>query len=367
MEFICFRHTTGRTGMGNKLKRYKFIKQTVGLFLVTTMALTSPGALAAKSPVRDLIPMGNAVGINLKTEGVMVVGLAELTSENGSSAPARDAGIIPGDVITKINTTLINSGDDIKNIMTELDGSPISLKVIRNEKALQFTLKPNKNADGTFELGLWLRDNMAGIGTMTFYDPETGIFGALGHAINDVDTGVLIPLREGSVMRSSITDIIPGQAGSPGQLLGTFNVEDGIGSLTTNTTDGIFGLMEVDDLVKSKKTMPAALESEITLGEATILSNISGSNVQEYTVEITRLYTGDEANGRSMMLTVTDQTLLDQTGGIVQGMSGSPIIQNGKLVGAVTHVLINNPSKGYGISIERMLDTAYCDKKSMAA
>lgn len=168
-------------------------------------------------------------------------------------------------------------------------------------------------------------------------------------------------------MRSSITDIIPGQAGSPGQLLGTFNIEDGIGSLTTNTTDGIFGLMEVDDLVKSKKTMPAALESEISLGEATILSNISGSSVEEYTVEITRLYTGDEANGRSMMLTVTDQALLDQTGGIVQGMSGSPIIQDGKLVGAVTHVLINNPSKGYGISIERMLDTAYSEKKSMAA
>jgi stage IV sporulation protein B len=294
---------------------------------------------------KNLIPLGNAVGITLKSEGVIVVGLSELTSGNGLTTPARDAGIIPGDVITQINTREISSADDIRSALSGFDGKPVSVRVRRGEKILQFTLTPSKNEDGRYELGVWLRDTMAGIGTMTFYDPETNVYGALGHAITDVDTGITMPLREGTLMHSVITDIIPGRTGSPGQLLGVFSSDRHIGTLTANSEQGIFGSLTDQELVSGKTAVPAAKESEIDLGDATILTNISGSVVAEYSVEITRIYRGAESNGRSMMLVVTDPALLEKTGGIVQGMSGSPILQDGKIIGAVTHVLINNPAK----------------------
>jgi stage IV sporulation protein B len=212
-----------------------------------------------------------------------------------------------------------------------------------------------------------MRDGIAGIGTLTFYDPETGIFGALGHAVNDNETGVIIPLRAGSVTRSYVTDVIQGKAGMPGQLHGTFNSDNILGSLTMNSACGIFGTMGKNDLMAGKKSLPIAGFSELKTGPATILSNVSGTEVKEYKVEITRLYTGAESIGRSMMISVRDPQLISQTGGIVQGMSGSPILQNGKLVGAVTHVLINDPTRGYGISIENMLNTITNDSSNKKA
>ncbi|SHI08384.1 stage IV sporulation protein B [Sporobacter termitidis DSM 10068] len=348
-------------------RKKKLIKRCVsGLLLLTFLSFGATGGLAAYEG-KTLIPMGNAVGINIQSEGVMVAGVPEVLSDGQTASPARGAGLSAGDIITQIGSAHVSSTEDLKAAISKLDGSPVPIKISRGSNILNIKVTPHKCDDGHCELGLWMRDGIAGIGTLTFYDPETKTFGALGHAVNDIETGVIIPLRAGSVMRSVVTDVIQGKAGMPGQLRGTFNIDSILGTLTENSSSGIFGKMEGNDLMRGKAALPVAQASEIKTGPATILSNVSGTDVTEYKVEITRVYTGSEAVGRSMMLSVTDPALIAQTGGIVQGMSGSPIIQNGKLIGAVTHVLVNDPTRGYGISIENMLDTIGGNSKNKAA
>ena len=235
----------------------------------------------------------------------------------------------------------------------------MSIRAIRGEKEVQFTAQAVKcSADGSYKLGAWIRDSMAGIGTMTFYDPATGQFGALGHGINDVDTSLLMPLESGSIMYASVADVKKGVPGTPGELHGTFQLDHDMGELYANTAGGVFGTLTDESLVKGMDAMPVALRSEVKTGAATILSNITGDSVEEYAVEITRIYPSGSNDTRDLMVKVTDPKLLAATGGIVQGMSGSPIIQNGKLVGAVTHVLVNDPTSGYGILAEHMLGEA---------
>jgi stage IV sporulation protein B len=286
---------------------------------------------------------------------------------DGVSSPAYSAGVSAGDIITQIGSQRVSSNEDLKTAISKLDGSPIPLRVLRGGSVLLLQLTPHRSAEGKCELGLWMRDGIAGIGTVTFFDPKSGVFGALGHSVNDVETGVIIPLRTGAISKSTVTDVVLGKAGSPGQLHGSFNFENVLGRVTQNTANGIFGLMEKQDLVQGRRPIPVAGGSEIRTGPATILSNVAGSEVREYKVEITRIYTGAEAIGRSLMLTVTDPALISQPGGIVQGRSGSPIIQNGKLIGAVTHVLVNDPTKGYGISVEKMLGTVSDEVNRKAA
>lgn len=353
--------------MGNDLKIKNFFKKAGVLWLVlitlSTLSMTKVAAYQAST----LIPMGNAVGINLQSDGVMVVGVPETLSDGTSVSPARNAGLSAGDIITAVGTQRVSSSSDLRSAIDKLDGSPVQVKVVRGNSELNLQLTPHKSDDGRCEFGLWMRDGIAGIGTLTFYDPQTGVFGALGHSVNDQETGILVPMRSGLISRSAVTDVVQGKAGMPGQLHGTFNAESILGSLTLNSPSGIFGKMEKNDLLRGKSPMPIGDESKIKTGEATILSNVSGTEVKEYHVEITRIYSGAEAVGRSMMLRVTDPDLIAQTGGIVQGMSGSPIIQNGKLIGAVTHVLINDPTRGYGISIEKMLNTINSDAGLKAA
>lgn len=354
--------------MGIHLNQYKkHVKRIVSaLFLLTFLSFNVTAGIAAYDN-KYLIPMGNAVGINLQSEGVMVVGVPEILADGKSTSPARNAGIAAGDIITQIGSQPISTIEQLKSAIDKLDGSPVSVKVTRGTSVVQLKVTPHKTDDGHCELGFWMRAGIAGIGTLTFYDPDTGVFGALGHAVNDNETGVIIPLRTGSVMRSYVTDVIQGKAGMPGQLRGTFNNENILGSLTKNSSSGIFGTMGKNDLMSGKTAIPVADSSEIKTGPATILSNVSGTEVMEYKVEITRIYTGAESIGRSMMISVTDPNLIARTGGIVQGMSGSPILQNGKIIGAVTHVLINDPTRGYGISIENMLDTISKDTNKKAA
>ncbi len=336
-----------------KLKK-KFSK--VILTVATVAILSAAGGGAAAYKAETLIPMGNAVGINLMSDGIMVIGVPEILADGVTESPAYGAGLTAGDIITRIGKQAVTSKEEMKTAIDGLDGSAVDLTVKRGNNVMEFSLTPHKSEDGHCELGLWMRDGVAGIGTMTFYDPDTGIFGALGHSVNDVESGALIPLRTGTVTRSVVTDVVQGKAGLPGQLHGTFNMDNILGTLTANSSCGIFGKMSENDMLKGKKTMPAANDGEIKTGPAVILSNVSGTDVKEYDVEITRLYTGAEAIGRSMMLRVTDEDLIAQTGGIVQGMSGSPIIQDGKIIGAVTHVLVNDPTRGYGISIGKMLE-----------
>ena len=215
-------------------------------------------------------------------------------------------------------------------------------------------MTPVRSEDGRWQLGLWLREGVSGIGTVTYYDPETGQFGALGHGINDVESGDLLPFEGGSITEADVVDVVKGAPGSPGELCGQPDREQVLGELERNTGSGIFGVAEFD---AAGAPVPVASPQEVRLGPASILTTVNGGGVAEYSVEISRIYRQPEEH-RFLMLTVTDPRLLEQTGGIVQGMSGSPILQDGKLIGAVTHVLLSDATRGYGIGIQDMLDAA---------
>ena len=306
--------------------------------------LTPSRAFAADVP-ETLVPRGNVVGITASIDGAMVVG----TEKNSA---AEEAGLKSGDIITEIDHMEIATGSDISRNLQECDGD-VTLTVDRRGKSMELTVTPE---DG--KMGVWLRDGIDGIGTVTYYDPETESFGALGHSITDCDTGVMLPLRDGNVTDVQLTEVMIGKQGTPGQLQGMPIFDTVYGEVSENTKNGIFGTMTTDDITSGRESYPVATESEIKTGDAVILSDAIDGEMREYTIEISRMFTGFVTDGKDMLVTITDERLLDATGGIVQGMSGSPIIQDGKLVGAVTHVLINDPAKGYGIFIENMLDAA---------
>ncbi len=304
-----------------------------------------------------LVPVGHTVGIKLFSQGVMVVGLSDVVTESGEQSPARECGLQQGDIITHIDAQPVDTIEEVQTVLQESGGEEVELSISRQGRNLKAqTAAALCSRDGSYRLGAWIRDSMAGIGTVTYYDPNTGKFAALGHGINDVDTHLLIPLQSGGVMRSTVADVRAGEKGKPGELHGRFDLSRDLGSLYANTDQGVFGKLEED--VFGGKPIPVAKPEEVQVGKATIRCNVSGDQVEEFEVEILRVYPVSDGNDRSMMVQVTDPRLLEKTGGVVQGMSGSPIIQNGKLVGAVTHVLVNDPTKGYGIFIDNMLAAA---------
>lgn len=306
-----------------------------------------------------VIPMGRAVGIKLFSDGVMVVGLSEVTTDEGNSAPAKDCGLQAGDIITHINSEEVDTIEEVYTLLQGLEGDQMTVRAMRGETQVQVTTQAVQcSTDGSYKLGAWIRDSMAGIGTMTFYDPETGCFGALGHGVNDVDTSQLMPLQSGGIMYAEVTDVLKGASGSPGELHGAIEVTQELGDLYANTGNGVFGHLTQESMTDDLTPIAVATRDEIEVGAASILSNIAGNEVTEYQVEVSKIYPDSDSDSRDMMITVTDPALIEATGGIVQGMSGSPIIQNGKIIGAVTHVFVNDPTCGYGISIEEMLETA---------
>lgn len=311
-------------------------------------------AYAAELP-EELVPMGEAIGITVKTDGVIVAELSEIETGNGTVSPARDAGILPGDVIVNVGDTEISGVNDLTAALDRCDGNPVPVTVLRSGETLKLTVTPYVDENQKF-MGIWIKDSLTGIGTMTYYDPETGRYGALGHAISDSDTGLIIPIGEGKILHADVTGVSPGKSGVPGKLGGVFSFEDTIGSIEKNCVTGIFGNMDEGFSCEDVQPVEVMPESEIKPGNATLLSAADGA-VKEYSIEITRIYQENNDN-RSMMIKITDDRLIDITGGIVQGMSGSPILQDGKLVGAVTHVLINDPLKGFAVSIEDMLAAA---------
>jgi len=329
----------------------KIVKTAVTL--VCAVVMTGMTAVAAYGT--ELMPVGQAVGINVTIDGAMVAGVSEVETSNGKVSPAAQAGVLPGDIIVRLGPAAIHSLSDFSEAAKGLDGHPVSLTVLREEKQRQFTVTPVLSAEGRYQLGLWLRDGITGIGTVTYYDPETGVYGALGHGINDVDTGHLIPVSEGEIYHAAVVGVVKGQCGTPGELTGSFDTHSVCGAVGGNTVFGIFGVYEgTPDACGDCLTCGEYGEAQP--GKATIRANVSGTEVQEFDITIDRVY---RENGEErFLITVTDPLLLDKTGGIVQGMSGSPILQNGKLVGAVTHVLTNDPSKGYGLGIQSMLDAA---------
>ncbi len=299
-------------------------------------------ALAGAANAQALIPCGKTTGIRLDTDGLIVSGVVE-------DSPAAKSGIVKGDMIISMNGEKTTDIQSVKKIIQS--GDSIIVCAQRNGKNAEYLLQPDK-VEEEYRLGLYLRNGIAGIGTITYYDPASGRFGALGHGVYDPDGGGLIQIQGGSLISSSVAEVRKGTKGDPGQLTGIFDASDVTGSIACNTESGIFGTL--DDAPEGE-ALETAANGEAELGDAVILANVSGTQVCTYSIRIDRLYPGAK-NGRNMLITVTDPALLKQTGGIVQGMSGSPIIQNGKLIGAVTHVLVNAPEKGYGIFINTMLE-----------
>lgn len=305
-------------------------------------------------PEVRLIPGGQSVGIAIDTAGVIVVGASDL---GATPSPARAAGIKAGDIIQSVDGAAIDSADALSEHLS--DGNAVTLGLIRDGAASTCVVVPALDErDGCWRLGAWVRDSTAGVGTLTFIDPETGAYGALGHAITDADTSVTLPVGTGELYANQVVDVTPSVHGRPGELTGDFIFSpNAVGTVELNTPRGIFGTAEAAGEGLYPEGLPAARQGEAHPGAATLLTTIDEGGVREYACEIVRL---NERGGdaRSLVLRITDLALLERTGGIVQGMSGSPILQDGRLIGAVTHVMINDPAMGYGIGIERMLEEA---------
>ena len=313
-------------------------------------------------PREYVVPGGMPFGIKMFTDGVMVVGLTDLLSEDGTVNPAREAGIQLGDVIMRIDGKKVSTNEEVAELISQSEGDPVKLLIRReDQELLTISLTPEQGSDGgIYRAGMWVRDSSAGIGTLTYLDPESGIFAGLGHGVCDVDTGTLMPLYSGEAVNVAITGVTKGESGSPGELRGTFSQEAPIGTLVKNEATGIYGQMDgiPDILSQGGEPVAVAMRQEVHTGKAVIRTTISGDTPVEYEISIERVSLSEQNPTRNMVIRITDPRLLSATGGIVQGMSGSPILQNGKLVGAVTHVLVNDPTRGYGILIENMLETA---------
>lgn len=333
--------------------------ETAGAFDWLRGKKTRPQAEPGDETRRTLVPVGHTVGIKLFSDGVLVVGLAQVDTAAGAEAPAKSCGLKAGDIITHIDSREVDTIEEVQSILEETSGRAVSLRCLRGDSQLELTTQAVRcSADGSYKLGAWIRDSMAGIGTVTFVDPETGLFGALGHPVSDVDTQQIMPLSSGAILHSSVTGVQKGQMGQPGQLRGAFDLTTDLGQLYANTESGIFGTLNEEETLALGPAMAVARRDEVHVGDVTIRTNIQGDEVRDYKAEIVRVYPEDPEDTRNFLIKVTDEDLLEKTGGIVQGMSGSPILQDGKLVGAVTHVLVNDPTSGYGILAENMLKTA---------
>ena len=345
--------------MGEKGKKRRFCAAVLCMCMLTATCLvrTSADSVPAVEPGTKLIPMGKAVGIKLFSDGVLVVGLSGVETDKGSQSPGKACGLKAGDVITHINGSEVDTIEQVQAVLQEQGDGQLTIQAIRSDKAMQLTVQAVENKDGIKQLGVWLRDSMAGIGTVTFYDPGTGLFAALGHGVNDTDTATLMPLESGSIMPASVVEVKKGLPGQPGELRGQFELTKDLGSLYANTEKGVFGNSGALSMPQGALPMETAARTEVKTGRATILSNVRGDAVEEFDVELVCVDRSGSGT-RNMLLKVTDPELLEITGGIVQGMSGSPILQNGRIVGAVTHVLVNDPTRGYGIFIENMLNAA---------
>ena len=319
---------------------------------------TNAGTLVKNVEIREiekhrLIPAGIPFGIKMFTKGVMVVGLSDIEKDGRLINPAKDCGIKCGDIILKIDGKEVSSNEDVGKIINSSNGRDVAVTLQKKGQTKTVSLKPAKSSDG-YKAGMWVRDSSAGIGTMTFYDPLSDSFGGLGHPVCDVDTGEILPIDHGKAVGVTITGVIKGEKGTPGELRGVFSNLN-IGNLYDNRESGIFG--KAENIKYTARPVEAASKHEIHEGSAYILTTVEGNSPKPYKIEIEKISMREKNTSKNMIIRITDPALLQKTGGIVQGMSGSPIIQDGKLIGAVTHVFVNDPTRGYGIFIENMIDT----------
>ena len=307
-----------------------------------------------------LIPSGEPFGLKILTDGVIVTDFGMVESELGSHSPAKEAGIKEGDIIISANGIKISTGNQLTEAV-QLDSSQTSLTVVRDNKQINITLTPEKSKiDGLYKLGVWTRDSCAGIGTLTYYDPQNGTYGGLGHSVCDADTGDILPLSYGETVPVCINSVVKGVNGYPGELCGSFMSASASGSILANTECGVFGEYGT---IPERKAIPMAYKQEIEIGEAEIYTTVDGMSPKSYSVMIEKVNYNSDSQVKNMVIRITDSDLLSKTGGIVQGMSGSPIIQNGKLVGAVTHVFVNDITRGYAVFAENMynISSSVCE------
>ncbi len=316
------------------------MKKITKIMAISTV-LTLVFSFTAANAAQYVIPSGEPVGVKIYTDGLLVVGI---------SSDCPQTGIKTGDRIKKANNTALVSTEQFVSIVNKYHDS-LTLDIDRNGEEKAISAKAVKNEDGTYKLGVWVRDSTAGIGTITYYDAENKSFAALGHGITDVDTGNILTVKSGNILPCQILSVTKSENGNPGELNGTFS-GNSLGEIKENADNGIFG--KTDAVPEGEKT-EVAEPDEIEEGNAEILADIDGNGTKRYSINITKI-SKNEKNRKNLVLTVTDETLLDLTGGIVQGMSGAPIIQNGKLIGAVTHVFINDSAKGYGTFAKNMTE-----------
>ena len=318
----------------------RLIHYIIAVVLIFCLTVTADAA-------QMLIPVGQVVGLELADNTVTVASFDEQLGQ-----AAKKAGLQVGDRILSVNGQTIQNAEDVKFALDRADG-PVELAVQRNKKTDTLRIEPTVTSEGP-KLGVYLKQGVTGVGTVTWYDPDSKKFGTLGHGVNN-SRGELLQMVSGSAYKAAVVSVRKGECGTPGQLMGALKQSTPIGALYKNTNRGVFG---TTDTGWTGETMPVGTAADVKAGPATILSTVEGESTREYSVEILKVYPNAGEAGRNMLLRITDKTLLDATGGIVQGMSGSPIIQDGKLVGAVTHVLVNDPTTGYGIFIENMLAAA---------
>ncbi|MFC4388579.1 SpoIVB peptidase [Gracilibacillus marinus] len=313
-----------------------------------------------------VIPGGHSIGINLQTEGVLVVGHHIVTTEKGEVSPSEEAGIKIGDSILEINNQKIEKMEEVAPLVKEAGNKNklLAVTIKRGSKVINTKLKPYLDKDEEdYRIGLYIRDSAAGIGTMTFYDPANKRYGALGHIISDMDTRKPVEINDGSIVESNVTEIKKGENGIPGEKRATFDMNNNkLGNITKNTPFGIFGtLSDIPEKNEWSTPLPIGFPDQVQEGKAKILTVINGEKVEAFDVEIVNTVKQEAPATKSMIIKITDERLLRETGGIVQGMSGSPIIQNNRIIGAVTHVFVNDPTSGYGVHIEWMLKEAGID------
>lgn len=306
-------------------------------------------------PDTEMIPGGQAVGLELNTDGILVLGTGEVRTQSGKYVSPCGSSLKSGDLIKKADKTVLTDKESLISYVEGCIAQTVTLTVDRNGEKLSVRVTPVVSSEsGKKKLGIWVRDSTQGIGTITCYDKK-GNFYALGHPVTDVDTGEIMKIRDGKIMPTKISSVNPGEKGNPGELLGNTDKNNTIGSVTANTECGIYGrLSSLPN--KSTEARKIALKNEVKEGPATILVTTHDNRVNEYDIEIENSNTFSLDASKAMVIRITDKELIKQTGGIVQGMSGAPVLQNGRLVGAVTHVFIQDPSKGYGIYIEDMIE-----------
>ena len=309
-------------------------------------------------PKTKVVPMGNLIGVKMYTSGVLVVGMSEIEGQDKQKyKPYINSGIEEGDMIVEINNKKVDTTDELIEVVNNSQGQEIQIKYVRDDDEMVTSILPIKNESNEYKLGLWVRDAAAGVGTLTFYEPSTGKFAALGHGIVDVDTGGILHIANGELVKSRLVSIKKGEKGDPGEIKGSIDSAVSIGEIEKNTNFGVFGLVskKVNLDLNNSKEYEVALRSEIQTGEAEVICELEQGKKKIYKIRIEKVYSSNNYDNKSMLIKIIDDELLEKTGGIIQGMSGSPIIQNGKFVGAITNVLVSDPTTGYAIFGDLMI------------